>query len=108
MTIAESLSCMTKINIDNIIEKVCIDRGLDSTAEYDATYKNNINYLLATADIFIELYSIADIREQDIVITLPQRKYFYEQAQRIYSQYEQDSFTGEIFGFVGSKFNKVR
>ena len=108
MTIAESLMCLTKINIDDIIEKVCIDRGLDSTMDYDATWKDSISYQLAKADIFMELYSIADIKEQDITITLPQRTYFFDQAQKLYSQYEESSFTGEIFGFVGSKFNKVR
>lgn len=108
MTIADSLSCMTKINIDNIIEKICIDRNLDSTLEYDATYRVSIDYNLALADLYYQLYLMPDMKEQDITITLPERQYYFKRAQEIYSKYEESSFTGEIFGFVGSKFNKVR
>jgi len=108
MTIAESLSCMTKINIDNLIEKICIDRGLDSTLDYDATYRISANYNLVLADLYYELYMMPDLKEQDLTITLPERQYYFKRAQEIYAKYEEDSFTGETYGYVGNKFNKIK
>lgn len=108
MTIFESLACCTTIDIDNIIEKKCIDRNIDSTLDYDATYRLSPDYNLALADIYMELFMMPDIKEQDIVITLPQRTYFFDQAQRIYSKFEETSFHGDIYGFTGNKLNKIR
>ena len=108
MTILESLACMTKINIDNIIEKICIDRNLDSTAEYDVTYRLSIDYNLALADLYYQLYFMPDFKEQDISITFPERQYYFKRAQEIYSKYEETSFSGEIYGYIGNKFNKIK
>lgn len=108
MTILESLACMTPINIDTIIERICIERELDPEADYDLTYKDNTFYILALADLYYQLYLMPDMREQDITITLPERQYYFKRAQELYSKYEEDSFTGETWGYIGNKFNKIK
>lgn len=108
MTIAEALKAINIYPItDNTIEKICIDRGLDHTAEYTQTIGQSDAYILATADTYFYLGTAPNIVEQEVGINsaIAIKKKLCDEADKIYGGYDDPKFSGNTYGFVGENYN---
>ena len=106
MTIQEALISINLYPIPvNAIDKIIIDRGLDGTADYDSTISGTEIYELATADVYLWLYTSQSVKEQQISFTIDERDNFLYMANLIYSKYDDPKFTGTSYGYIGENFN---
>ena len=106
MTLLESLQELTQYPIpDNTVEKYCIVRGLTSSDTFDITIAESDAYRLATADLYLWLYTSPDIREQEINFTQADRDNFLKLANLIYSDLDDPKFFGRKLGFAGENYN---
>jgi hypothetical protein len=63
------------------------------------------SYNLAIADVLVWLYNAPNLGEQQISISLQERRNLLERANKIYGLYEDEEATGGVCGFVGESFN---
>jgi hypothetical protein len=106
MTIAESLAALNAYPIQaNFIESTCLKRGLTSTGTLIQGTFALQSYNLAIADVLVWLYNAPNLGEQQISISLQERRNLLERANKIYGLYEDEEATGGVCGFVGESFN---
>ena len=87
MTIAESLLSLNTYPIPaNTIEKYCIERGLVTTDDFTLVVSQSDAYRLATADVYLWLYTAPDLKEQQISFNVEERENFLEMANSIYDE----------------------
>ena len=103
MTISESLISLSNYPIPNsTVEKICVIRGLDRTAEFTDSSQD---YELAEADVYIFLHASPDLKEQEISFSQDDRDRFLILANYIYGKYDDPKFSGVKYGFVGDEWN---
>jgi hypothetical protein len=106
MTIAESLAALNAYPIQaNFIESTCLKRELVSSETMVKGTFALRSYNLAIADVLVWLYNAPNLGEQQISISLQERRNLIERANKIYVQYEDAEATGGVCGFVGESFN---
>lgn len=108
MTIGESLIKRSLYPIaSNFVEVACIDRELDSSADYTKEIGISRSYELALADTLMFIHDSPNIREQDSSITNLESvlQDLNNRANGIYSKYSDDKFSGVITGYVGENWN---
>lgn len=108
MTISESLLSLNAFPIPSLfIEKVGIDRGLDTTLDYDISTSISQAYELATADVFVWLSAQPTLKEQEVSIAQDGdiKKNLLSRANAIYAKYNDSKFSGFNYGFIGEAFN---
>lgn len=103
MTISESLLSLSLYPIsNNTIEKICINRGLNSGDVYSESTES---YELAEADVYLFLHTSPDIKEQEVSFSQDDRDRFLNIANNIYSKYNDSKYTGKgKFGYKGESF----
>ena len=108
MTVAQALKSINAFPIpDLFIQKVGVDRVLDTTVEYTVGISVSGPYELALADVYFYLYTQPSITEQEVGINNTQeiKKGFLAAANRIYEKYNDPKYSGEKYGFIGDKWN---
>lgn len=107
MTTAESLSILSTYPISElVVEKLCIQRGLDSSLDITQEILNSMPYELVTADIYRYLAITPSIREQEVTFTVSaeDRKRLMYLADEIYQKYNDPLFSGSVYGYQGESF----
>ena len=108
MTILESLISLNTFPIPQlVIEKICIDRGLEPLGTYLIGVGSSQGYQLAKADTWEWLAITPDLTEQEIGLKISDevKKGLKAQADTIYGTYGDSKFSGLRFGFVGEFYN---
>lgn len=109
MTISESLISLNSFPIPaSLIEKIGIERELTITDEYTLVISESQSYKLATADVYMWLYSQPSITEQEVGINqaIAIKKGLLDLANAIYKEYDDPKYSGKgRYGFVGENFN---
>ena len=108
MTVKEALISETIYPVpDNTVEKICIERGLDSSIEFTLLIAESDSYRLAKADVYMWLYISPSVREQEIAITQADKDNYYKLAMLIYGELNDPKFDGNSYGFKGEDFDYV-
>lgn len=106
MTIAESLLSISTYPIpDATVEKICIERGITHTADFLAATAGTEAYQLATADVYLFLYTAPNLKEQQVSFSYSERNDFLSIANTIYGRYDDDKFSAIRYGFQGESYN---
>jgi len=106
MTISQSLAALNAYPIStDFIESTCLRRELVSSETMIKGTFALQSYNLAIADILVWLYNAPNLGEQQISISLQERRNLLERANKIYALYEDGEATGGVCGFVGEDFN---
>lgn len=104
MTVSEALHSLVSYPIPALrVEAICIARNLDKDSELNKSVIDSSLYKLATADVYSYMITAPDLKEQDVSISLADRKYYKQQANIIYS--EQGENKGGNYGFKGENWN---
>jgi len=90
---------------DEVIEKTTIDRELVLTDNYTMTIRQSKNFELATADLYMWLYTSPDFKEQEISFTQSERANFLLLANKLYLQHGDANLVGGTYGFIGENYN---
>ena len=108
MTILEALQSFNTYPIPaKTVDRICIDRGLTSSATYDISTSASQAFELAGADILAWLHDAPSLVEQAVGVNnaISIKQDMMERANAIYAKYNDPKFTGKTFGFVGEDWN---
>lgn len=105
MTIAQALASISTYPIPALtIEVAGLERGLTLSATADGATLSGKEYKLAKADLYLYLYGVPDLKEQDSAVTQADRAVYLRLANGIYAEYKDPKFSGRKIGFVGENF----
>lgn len=96
--------CIYPIPTD-VIQKICIERGLNPSDIFTLLIAETQAFQLAKADVYLWLFTSPDIKEQEIAFTQADRDNFLYLANVIYYAWDDPKFSGNNYGFVGENFN---
>lgn len=109
MTISQALLSINTYPIpDLFIEKVGVERGLTITDTYTLAISSTEAFELATADIYMYLYTqLSNLSEQEVSFgqDATTKENFFSLANSIYAKYNDPKLSGLRYGFVGESFN---
>lgn len=89
-----------------VVERICIDRGIDMTAEYTSEYISMRGYRLAKADCYKWLFTaVVSVSENGITFTLSaeDKKLYRMLANEIYSAEGESTISSSKFGYIGNR-----
>lgn len=106
MTILEALQSVTNYPVPvNAVEKACIDRALTSSTTYTLAIGQSQGFKLALADLYMWIVSAWNVSEQNISLSKNDIDSFFSQANKIYADYDDPNFSGNVYGFIGENWN---
>ncbi len=106
MTIKQALQALVSYPVPALfIDKICLQRSLLPDSELDASAALSEKYELAEADLYMYMYTAPDLKEQEISISVKERRNYFHKAQIVYGKYDDEKHIGLEFGFIGENYN---
>jgi hypothetical protein len=106
MKVLASLQSLSQYPVpDNAVERICIVRGLDINEDVTLTITTSQAFELASADVYMYILASPSLKEQEVSITVQDRKYLKQLAENIYTKYDDELYLKYDHGFIGDDWN---
>ena len=107
MTTKEALLSETNYPIQgNVIERIGVQRDLDTSLEFSIDISVSVNYNLALADTYMYIArSFDNLKDQDVSLSKVDRNNLLREANLLYSKYDPTFVPPFVIGYVGEEYN---